>query len=678
MAGVFYSAAQDFVLDELQERRNKDYVESRKSLGCYINISAQRTSTVYQKSKDLDTWQAVKEGAGTVTRGVTDFIGGQGTSNVLFGEAKHNVAMETVETPVGTKMESSAEIGTNFSERYGSESGKPLPAITKFEVEMSGDYGSLKKAELTIKCFDKVSFEEIEEQLMIPGTEVNISYGRVNVSGPANNTEFKGVVYDYSFKLNEYLGYDCTIKAVGKGSLVTEMNVMAKLTDDGRMFVSDYKGLNEKSTVVNICDVFDYDVQNKMDDHVDLDEDESYTFPGWDRTASIAGTDCPNAAPEPKNDNMVGGNVIFASLGYIVNKLINQDLLNGNIEGSKVDTTGVQYVCDNKVTIGRFYDKIFSANPMNVLILGSNQQQQYGGTAGGLLGRFFGASKIWGQNFDCPPVMAGNKAELANILISRDCIRGIAGAGGMGDAGSKVPLSKFLNGIFQEIYNCTGGAYDLTVSEMTPEQCEHYGWSGDPEGKMFIVDRNWVPGTGVKKIQLNANTATDYYSTRNVSLDGKVPKDMAAAAFVGGTGATSGKKHTAVEVIKGKKITKLDNIGKILNGLIESREVIHDTGYIDESITSAKTNLKAYIEGVVTARDKASFRKDMYPLELSATIEGLAGIQFGNACETNLAPSRYYDNGSGMKIVFTVTKTKHTISPNDWITDITTICRMEP
>ena len=69
----------------------------------------------------------------------------------------------------------------------------------------------------------------------------------------------------------------------------------------------------------------------------------------------------------------------------------------------------------------------------------------------------------------------------------------------------------------------------------------------------------------------------------------------------------------------------------------------------------------------------------MYPLELTATLEGIAGIQFGNACVTDLTPSRYSNPKGGLpKIVFTVSKTKHSISPNDWTTDVDTICRMEP
>ena len=272
--------------------------------------------------------------------------------------------------------------------------------------------------------------------------------------------------------------------------------------------------------------------------------------------------------------------------------------------------------------------------------------------------------------------MSGNKAKLGNILIARDTFRSICGASDLGGEGSKISVSAMLTKLFQEIYNLSGGAWDLTVTSMTPEQGANYGIS-DTEGKMFIVDRNFCPGANARKIHLNAMNRNQWdNSTRNVQLTGKVPKDMAAAAFVGGSGTTSGKNNAAVEVIKGQRVETLVNKNQIYNDLVDSRELIHDTGYNSETISAAKTNLKAYIEGYHSTKDKAEFRKDMYPLELSATLDGIAGIQFGNACATDLTPSRYTDESPG--IVFTVTKTKHKLSPNDWTTDVESICRLEP
>ena len=90
--------------------------------------------------------------------------------------------------------------------------------------------------------------------------------------------------------------------------------------------------------------------------------------------------------------------------------------------------------------------------------------------------------------------------------------------------------------------------------------------------------------------------------------------------------------------------------------MTENRENIHDNGYSEEEISSAKTNLKAYVEGGQSASEKAEFRKDMYPLNLSGTLDGIAGIQFGNAVISDLVPSRYLTGSP--KVCFTVTKVR--------------------
>ena len=64
------------------------------------------------------------------------------------------------------------------------------------------------------------------------------------------------------------------------------------------------------------------------------------------------------------------------------------------------------------------------------------------------------------------------------------------------------------------------------------------------------------------------------------------------------------------------------------------------------------------------------------PITDSATLDGIAGIQFGNACQSDLVPSRYFTGSP--KVCFTVTKVIHNIAGNDWTTDVETICRAEP
>ena len=631
--GLFYSAAQPYVLAELEARRTKGYAESRRLLGTYIRMT---TDGGYIDSTD----------------------------------------------------------DTSIESRYSKSTGKPTPALQNLKIEMSGEYGTLKRGSATVKCFDKASFETFEQAFLIPGTDIIIEYGRDGGQGPALNGKFDGVVYDYSFKLNNQLGYDCELKVMAKGSMATEMNVNSKLKDTGRSFTSDFDGFNDISSVVNICDVFDYDVQEKMNAQEDLssDDGESFSFSGIPN-AHMAGTDCPDSGPEPTTDGMVGGNIIFCSVGYIVNRLLNQELLNNNAEAETTTKKhNLKIYCNDQVTIGRSFDWMFSSNPMKVLITsGKERNEKYGGNGGS----WVGACKHWGGDFDSATVLDGSRiAKLANIYVSRDVLRAAAGAGAKGKdgkadkEGSKTSTQSFLATIFSEIYTNTGGAWDLTMTSMGKEQCADYGVPFE-ENAMYIVDRNWCPGTGAEKMRFDALNASKFdNSTRNVQVTGKVPKDMAAAAMIGGTGNASGKKGTAtanvlkIGAVGGfidsfmKTLQAFADKAKLAAAMKENLELIHDNGYSEEEIISARTNLKAYVEGGQSAAEKAEFRKDMYPLELSVTLDGINGIQFGNACTSDLVPSRYFT--SKPRVCFTVTKTSHTFAGNDWTTDVDTICRMEP
>ena len=98
MAGVFYSAAQEFVRKELDRRKGMGYMESRKVNGCYVSINARRTEPVTQNYQDLDTGQAAKDVLGSAGRFLTDvvtFTTPGLNSETLFGEAKESEAMET-------------------------------------------------------------------------------------------------------------------------------------------------------------------------------------------------------------------------------------------------------------------------------------------------------------------------------------------------------------------------------------------------------------------------------------------------------------------------------------------------------------------------------------------------------------------------------------------------------
>ncbi len=108
--------------------------------------------------------------------------------------------------------------------------------------------------------------------------------------------------------------------------------------------------------------------------------------------------------------------------------------------------------------------------------------------------------------------------------------------------------------------------------------------------------------------------------------------------------------------------------------LPEMRALMGTNGYSNETESKLRSALIRYVaerKGGLLAdnlydqsNDRYMFmRRDLYPLECTITIDGIAGFRFGDAIMVDYLPQRYKTN-----ICFIVTKVLHTISKNGWDT----------
>jgi hypothetical protein len=65
--------------------------------------------------------------------------------------------------------------------------------------------------------------------------------------------------------------------------------------------------------------------------------------------------------------------------------------------------------------------------------------------------------------------------------------------------------------------------------------------------------------------------------------------------------------------------------------------------------------------------------KAIYPIEFSATIDGINGFKFGDVLKTSLIPKHYNE---AWDITFTVTKITHKVTPSTWETTLQTAARL--
>ena len=68
----------------------------------------------------------------------------------------------------------------------------------------------------------------------------------------------------------------------------------------------------------------------------------------------------------------------------------------------------------------------------------------------------------------------------------------------------------------------------------------------------------------------------------------------------------------------------------------------------------------------------------LLPISLGITLDGIEGFEFGNLITTDWLPTKYFDNNQNPRISFIITNVTHTITPNDWVTELETQCRLSP
>lgn len=273
------------------------------------------------------------------------------------------------------------------------------------------------------------------------------------------------------------------------------------------------------------------------------------------------------------------------------------------------------------------------------------------------------------------------------------------------------PISKSVqalgNEIFKKINEVSSGLYQLSWTEV--EVKKGTGESAKSENWICVTD----PSFSVcdPDVWLFSVDKPDKTLVRQVSLSSKIPGGQQTALYVGGrsTGATDGNFSSAAKISgreadvvlcnmledisndskkkpSQREIDQMSSDEKLKNGIADNGGKKDDLPSIGEARKAmgtsgctelTRTNLKGAITKYLSEQksmdksggngDRYSFmRRDLYPLECSITLDGIAGFRFGDAVMINYVPQRY----RGV-VCFVVTKTNHKISNNKWETTLT-------
>jgi hypothetical protein len=170
---------------------------------------------------------------------------------------------------------------------------------------------------------------------------------------------------------------------------------------------------------------------------------------------------------------------------------------------------------------------------------------------------------------------------------------------------------------------------------------------------------------------------------KNISLSSKPPGPLATAAYAQARGSKSGKQvppsnsDVSVATKKEKELTEFDKqyteaTKTYSDAITKAKEQGFNEAWSDKVRSSLVKIKKMKVDGKGDSNGAHWLNKAIYPIDLTITIDGIAGFKFGDVISTSLIPKQYtkYD------MVFTITKISHSIKDGMWETTLNTKSRI--
>lgn len=508
----------------------------------------------------------------------------------------------------------------------------PKPTIDSVVISTEGDLGSILKCELKFIVFGLGQLNA-NQHFFDLGAELTVNYGWEDLgSGYGSHGQFKGTIYNFAYSVRSGGGFDCSVSAMSKGISALAGSIKASSAPESTY--QDPLGNTIPTT----------DLLTTITGYVKAAEKVASNNTGADDIGMIEIAETSETKESGGKASSKKGQAekkYFVSLKKIV-ELIQSKVLKaaGGDQMAKF-----KIVCDGDTTKGPIPSDaslLVSANPLECVFPGYGT---YGATK-----YDFNASGFAGQ-------FKGN--DLSVIMIGVDWLTDMINKlGGKTDDRSRsadVSISQFLKNIFDMIYQNSGTRFQLSCAQDIT----------DPDGKTFlVVDVNYIDTT-VGALSLAAVTNGGF--CRTLSLASKVPSEMQAAAYVGNKSTLTG---TSSDIGKATGKSTVPDWGSITTDLDSAKKAIDKGGVNETYVNQLRSTLRA---AFIFNGDGKDNHAPLFPLSLSATVDGIEGFQFGDAVTTNYMPSQYIGN-----VAFAVTKVTHNISGGDWTTSVDTVCRLLP
>jgi hypothetical protein len=556
-----------------------------------------------------------------------------------------------------------------FDSVYG-KSLYPPAVVTSVRIANEGDYGSLLKADINFSVFTLQQLEKFTKTLLTVEAGVDgqgnpkpipikIEYGWSVPGHDGPKEEFYGFVTNFNWSLRADGGFDCTSNLVGEGFFSLNTKADASLQKTSNVNAGSSNVQIKPNTWVSAVRYIKPDAPVGTYGGVDGKTPSLVaSFPGV-ALLDLNLSDAQSENKDKKGKVLNKTRIHYVTLEWICFAVSQILFHKGNGLFPKD-----QYISNSKITIGHRYPDIVSSNPKNILFPGF---AKYGTE---------NLTKDIESQISMAKSSNANSVDLSKILVSIEFIYETLKAMEsqpsmkMNEKAVDTSLVNLFNKIFTEIGNCSGGIYELSLSQPKVE-------TSDPNYKESL--RQWVivdtknMGEAVEEtiIPVVISGPNGYSSiVRSVTMTSKLPGAMATAQFVAAASSMSGNSPGLAAAKTESNTKDAKSADEVIAALLAANKAALSEGFSPDSINNIQAQLKDYwVYGVKP--NELGKRGSPLPIDLSITLDGLKGFRYGNTLKIDYLPSDYKD------VVFTVTKVEHNITNNDWTTTLSTVSRLK-
>ncbi len=568
------------------------------------------------------------------------------------------------------------------------------PLLQSIDISNEGTLGSLLKGKFSFVCYPSLSaggFSTggIDAAFFNPGAQVSVSWGWSAGSTAANRQGFSGIVYDFNWSFNSDLSLNADCSVVSAASIaVGASGDQSTEPDADAPPVEDPKGVPIKGT--NLASVFDADIAtmgsgasggatgggggasggNKIDWQATTAGELKY-IPVSETVSKLfdyVGIGLPYQDTSPTEDEAGGsggGGGASGGSGAAVQTFwftsVERLVEYGNTVVDKYEKDNPALKAAYKMQVlgntTSYNADVKSSFPTEVLFPDATM-----GVYGDLAPDY---TLIKGK-----PLATGTLIDISRILLGTNYLKETY-MKFTDEQTANIPfknITKFFEETTKRINYATGDIYQITPTLVENPKSFDANVGGFDQALLSIEDSNLAPEhTAFTPLNFDASIFSPIM--RNVSITCKPPAAMATAAYVQQRGGGVSNVETQAGRPNGAK--QVDEAKKDMKNATENFTA---TGFNNAWCEAFRGNLQKYKKGGGAGGSNSHWlNQALYPINLSITIDGVAGFTFGDAVQTSLVPTRYFG-----KVSFVVTKIDHKITSAAWETILNTTCRIKP